>query len=156
MRRLRGSDGSATVELAVVVPIVLLLAMGFLTVVQALYDSHRLASSVGDVARYATRADYLPEGGAACENARRRTLGEVQAYAVAAARVDADDVTVSSDPCLALPGHEIEIVLTDTVSNPLYLAAAGLTNALSRIVGGDDVFPTAGLPIRAEASTYVE
>jgi Flp pilus assembly protein TadG len=148
--------GSATVELALALPIVFLLSMGCMTIVQALYDSHRLAAAVEDGTRYATRADYEPDGTAQCANVRRRTISEVETFTAAAAGGGQNVVvTVTGDPCTAQAGDEVTVTVRDKVSNPLYMATAAMTNAFASLFGRTPFNPS-GLPIKAEAQTYVE
>src|SRR5688500_5369220 len=75
---LRDERGSALVEAPAAIAIVLLLVMGFLTLVQAAWTHHQLADAVRDGSRYATRADWDPES--AFTGSRRRTEDEVRAW----------------------------------------------------------------------------
>jgi hypothetical protein len=165
MSRLRDQRGSAIVEVPFAVCIILLLTMGVTTLVQVTWTHLALSSGVRATERYATHVDYDPVAGGA---ARRRSTDAVKEWAAAVAaeaHVTPDDVTVVGhhepsgieaplDQLVA--GDEVTITVTKTVTNPLYRLGASVTNAVSHVVGGGDVFNPDGVGVTTGASTYVE
>lgn len=157
--------GGALVEVPLAVAIVLMLAMGLTTLVQVAWTHLALSSAVRATTRYATHVEYDPSVGGVD---RRRTDEQVRAWTVevaAEARVAPEDVTIVGrrvpsgaevpiDQLVA--GDEVVITVEKVVSNPLYELAAAITNSVSHVVGGDDVFNPAGIGIEAGATTFVE
>jgi hypothetical protein len=165
MSAIRGERGAVLVETPFAICIVLLLAMGLTTLVQVAWTHLALSSAVEATTRYAAHVEYDPTTGGID---RRRTDEQVMAWAEeVAAEVHDDSVKVSVvghhppstddipvDQLVA--GDEVVVIVTKTVSNPLYRVAASIANAASHVVGEDDVFDPDGIGIKAEAVTFVE
>ena len=157
--------GGALVEAPIAVCIVLLLAMGLTTIVQLAWTHLALSSAVRSTTRYATHVDYDPAAGGI---ERHRSEEQVRAWAAEIAEgagVEPEDVTIVGRHLPSgieapidqlVPGDEIVVIVETVVGNPLYRAAASITNAASHAVGGGDVFDPDGVGIEAGASTYVE
>jgi hypothetical protein len=159
--------GGALVEAPFAICILLLLAMGLTTIVQLAWTHLALSSAVGASTRYATHVEYDPAIGGID---RHRTETQVRTWAeevAAEAGVEPDCGCVTivgrhvpsgvEAPLEELvAGDEIVITVATVVSNPLYRAAASITNAASHVVGGGDVFDPDGIGVKAGASTYVE
>ena len=164
-----GERGTAAVEFAVVVVMLLVLAFGAIALTQVIYTHVQLANSVRAGARYAARSDYDRGGDPACprESApidRRRTEGEVRCYtaeAGSAIGLRQSDVTVSTERGVPLQeathvDHDDVVVVhaEKTVDNPVYALAASVTNALLGPFGGGPL--PAHLSVAAEAAMPVE
>ena len=163
--RLGDERGSALVEAPASLAIVLLLVMGFLTLVQAAWTHHQLADAVRDGARYATRADWDPES--TFTGSRRRTEDEVRAWTARVASkagVDPEEVTIvvrrkGTGQVISLatarPGDEVAVRISSAVDGPAYGVMAGVANAAGAVFGARPFDPD-GLPVSAEAVTYIE
>ena len=157
----RGERGSAMVETTLCIPVVLLLMMGIVTLIQVLWTHLDLAEAARDTARYAARVEYDPST-LPLSSRRHRTVDEVKAWAASVASeagVRPEDVTVTTPddrPLESLQaGDRVTVTIRTTVANPLYATAAGITNTMAGLFGGQP-FPSGGVPIKAEAGTYVE
>lgn len=140
--------GAAVVEIALVVPILVLIASASTYAVRTVLDYTHVAhlSEVG--ARYATRAALDP--GRPGDYSFRPTAEQVAGYVREAAEVDVFDVTVTPEPALARPGDEIEIVVTTHVElGPLGRAANAIAGAFAGLFGGGRPFPDDGYYLSA-------
>ena len=170
MRRLRDEQGSAIVESPFAIGIVLMIAMGVLTITQIAWNHMDLATSVRDASRYASRAEWDPSA-ETVTSARYRTVGEVKAFAARAGSesgVTEENVVVTvvrdDEPVTPAPsndfvlklGDHVTVQILNTVSNPLYKTAASITNAVTGIFPVGHVFDEDGVRITASSSTYVE
>ena len=165
LSRWRDERGSALVETPASLAILLLIILGFLTLVQAAWTHHQLADAVRDGARYATRADWDPE--TTFTGSRRRTEAEVQEWTARVASkvgVDPDEVTVvvrqkGTGQVISLaaarPGDEVVVRISSAVDGPAYGVMAGVANAAGAVFGARPFDPD-GLPVSAEAVTYIE
>src|SRR5688572_15664614 len=162
MTRVRDERGLALVEAPICIAVVLLLMMGVVTLTQVVWTHLDLAEAARDTARYAARVEYDPSV-TPLSSRRHRTAAEVKAWAVSVASeagVTLADVTVTTSngqPLESLrAGDQVTVTIRKTVSNPLYLTAAGITNAVGGLLHVGEPFPEDGMPITAEAQTYVE
>jgi Flp pilus assembly protein TadG len=161
----RDERGGALVETPLAIAIILLLAMGVTTLVQVAWTHLALSSAVRATTRYATHVEYDPSTGGID---RHRTDEQVRAWAeevAAEAHVAPEDVTITGrrvpsgaevpiDQLVA--GDEIVVTVVKVVNNPLYGLAAAVTNTVSHVVGGGDVFNPDGIGIEAGATSFVE
>jgi hypothetical protein len=148
------------VEMPLCIAVVLLLLMGALTLTQVIWTHHELAQAARESTRYAARVEYDPST-TPLSSRRHRNESEVRAWAAQLADdagVQASDVTVTaSGPLESLhAGDTVTVTIQTTVSNPIYRTAAGLTNAVSGLLHLGQAFSPDGVPIKAEAKTYVE
>lgn len=166
--------GSAMVESVFGIAIILMLAMGVLTLTQAVWTHLDLSSTTRDVARYAARVEYDPSPSSGSVSAsRHRTEDQIAAYAqqagkeagvtvtspctISNGKAVCGDVTISpADPDTLRTGDEITVTITKTVSNPLYKVGAAITNAAATVFHVGHPFNENGLPIKSEATSYVE
>jgi Flp pilus assembly protein TadG len=154
--------GSAMVEAPFCIAVVLLLMMGIVTLVQVVWTHLDLADAVRDTTRYAARVEYDPSAVPA-GSSRHRTAAEVKAWAesmAAESGIHAADVAVTTSSGAPLEslhaGDLVTITITTTVHNPLYRMAANTTNAMAGLLHVGQPFNPDGVPIKAEAETYVE
>jgi Flp pilus assembly protein TadG len=161
MRR-RDERGAAMVEAPVCIAVVLLLLMGVVTLTQVLWTHLDLAKAAKDTARYAARVEYDPSA-TVLSSRRHRTADEVKAWAAsvaAEAGVRPQDVTVTTSDGSRLEslrtGDQVTVTIRTTVANPLYAMAASVTNTMAGLIRAGQPFPEGGVPIKAEAQTYVE
>lgn len=158
-------QGGALVEVPLAVVVLLLLAMGLTTLVQVAWTHLALSSAVRATTRYAAHVEYDPSVNGID---RRRTDEQIRAWAAevaAEARVAPEDVTITGrrgptgievSVNQLIAGDEVVITVEKLVSNPLYELGAAITNGLSHVVGGGDVFDPDGIGIEAGATTFVE
>ena len=166
--------GAAMVESILGMAIILLVSMGLLTLTQVVWTHLDLSSTTRDVARYAARVEYDPSPSVGSVNSsRHRTEDQIAAYAKQAAaesgvevtspcvisggKAVCGDVTISpANPDALRTGDEITVTITKTVSNPLYRVAASVTNAAATVFHVGHPFDENGVPIKSEATSYVE
>ena len=143
MRAGRDERGAAAVELALVLPVLALVAMATAPLVRLYADHAQVVALAQHGARYATRADRDPERG---DVARYRpTADEVRASVADAAEIPVT-VTVTPSPDDALPGDSVTvIVVADRPIGPLGV----VVNAAAGLVGGEPPFPDGGVELRS-------
>ena len=168
MRRLQNDRGAAMVEAPIGMAIILLIAMGVLTLTQVTWTHMDLSSAVRDATRYATRAEWDPSA-TTVTSERYRTVGEVKAFAAQAASesgVKPEDVvvtitrdgstfTANDTEVLQLDDH-VTVEIPHQVSNPLYQTAASLTNTAAGLLHIGRPFNEDGVDIKATSTSYVE
>lgn len=172
LRRLRaGEAGAETVELAIILPVVLLLALGTYPLLDVMAIHRDIGRIADEAAVYATRVDNNPTAtttNAVCGSlTRRRSYAEVRDFALqghpALTRVDVfaqpaggpgPDTTAASsaDPCTAPAFSRIHVQLTAAYSTG---PAARTANAIARLISGSDLFPTTA-HVTATAAAYLE
>lgn len=151
-------DGVAVVEMAVVLGLLLLLAVGALPVFSLLVAHTNLGKSTAEGIRFATKVERNPcvAGTADCvfdqsatgclSDARRRpSAAEVTAYLVAAtgnAALDVqvhppDDPSATLQPCNSDPGDPVAVTAAYDHDLGIFAAAA---NAASALTGGGPMF----------------
>lgn len=164
----RNERGGAMVETPFAVVIMAFLAMGIVTLTQALYVHLQLASGVRAGARYASRTDYDPAASPP-SSSRRRSEQEVRAYTVEATGADLSADALTCDPrCVlvtvssggTLPnaprGAEVTVRAETVVDNALYDIGASFTNALAGLLGQGQLLDPAGISVSAEALAILE
>jgi hypothetical protein len=165
---LNNERGAAMVEAPICVAIVLLLAMGILTLTQVVWTHMDLASAVRDGARYGGRTEWDPSAETVTLE-RHRTIEQIQEFAAKAASesgVLEDDVivTVKRDGETVTPGvteplhygDEVTVEIRNFVSNTLYQTAASITNGAAAIFHLGRPFNQDGVHIKAVSTSYVE
>jgi Flp pilus assembly protein TadG len=140
LRRTRREDGAAAVEFAIVLPLLLVFLALVAPLVQFGYEYMVLQRAASHGVRYASRADVNPrvvEGGPT----RRPSVDEVAQFVSDSAngRVAANQVTVTPNPRLALPGELITVSVDYEVS---YGPLAGVASAVKSTFFGGSAFPT--------------
>src|SRR5438552_15456750 len=84
-RRQRGDQGSAIVEAPFAIIVIMLLAMGAITITQMIFVHLSLAHGVRAGVRYASRADYDPSTNTG--SATRRNETDVRVYTAGASGI---------------------------------------------------------------------
>src|SRR5688572_4973038 len=118
MRRFtRREDGAAALELAIVLPILLVLLAFVAPLVKFGYDYMVLQRAAAHGVRYASRADINPQVRSDGSLGRRPLPSEVKAFVSSSSngKVAATAVSVDPNPTLALPGEQITV----TVNYPM-------------------------------------
>ena len=139
LRRLRDDDGVSTLELAWVLPILLLVLSIVLPSLGAGLKYMTLSRATASGIRYATKVDANARE-SAVGLTRRPTAAEVDTFVREAAQpLDLQSVDVSPEPAGALPGEAITVTVSHEVSfGPL----ASLANSLSSVFfGGGELLP---------------
>ena len=140
VRRTRGEEGAAAVEFAIIVSILLMLFTIVAPIVKSGYEYMVLQRAVSHGVRFASRADVNPRVSDSGTLTRRPSVAEVQAFVVEAAQplgVAAGDITVAPEPRVAMPGAQVEVSASYTMSyGVLGTIANGIKQAL---FGGGDV-----------------
>jgi hypothetical protein len=167
--RFRKENGAAVVEAPICIAIILLLAMGVLTITQVVWTHMDLATTARDASRYAGRAEWDPSAEIVTLD-RYRTVGQIRDFAfqagdesellrdqivVTVKRDDAPLTNVSDSTVLHL-GDQVTVEILKTVDNPLYQSAASITNAVAGVFHLGGPFDEDGVDIKAKSSTYVE
>jgi len=150
-RRIRDQRGTAAVEFALFLPILVFLVMTAVPVVSTVigYTQMNQVSEAG--ARYATAAHQDPENPDVYRF--RPDAAAVVAYIHRISDVPLDSVTVSPDPANAFPGTQITVTVTRNVSfGPLGRAA----NWIAGMVNADEPFPEGGVVITSTATMREE
>lgn len=164
----KNERGAALVEAPLCIVIVLLLAMGILTVTQVVWTHMDLASAARDGARYGGRTEWDPSATPVTLE-RHRTIEQIKKFAAQAAGesgVDEDQVvvTVSRDGAPVTPapseplryGDQVTVEIRNFVSNSLYQTAASITNGMARIFHLGVPFNEDGVHIKSVSTSYVE
>lgn len=135
--RLGRDEGSATVELGIVLPVLLILIAGVAPLIKFGLEYMVLTRAVSHGLRYATRVDsnahYIHDG---VTLSRRPSASEVQAFVRDAAgplELSVADIAVVPDPVGALPGEPVKVEATHEVS---FGVLADLANAAKDLIGG--------------------
>ena len=140
-RRMRREEGAAAVEFAIIVSILLLLFTMVVPIVKSGYEYMVLQRAVSHGVRFASRADVNPRVSDTGTLTRRPSVAEVQEFVVEAAQpvgVSAANITVTPEPRAAMPGAQVEVEATYTMS---YGVLGDIANGIKRaLFGGDDVF----------------
>lgn len=172
MRRRDDDTGAAIVEAPFAIGIIMLFAMGVLTITQVAWNHLNLANSVRDASRYASRAEWDPSA-QTVTLARYRTIAEIKnfattaggdsglSYSDVAVKVERNglDVTppASQEKTFTVQrGDEVTVTVTHLVSQGLYQTAATATNAVTSIFHVGHIFDPNGVHITASSSTFVE
>lgn len=133
--RRHGEDGAATVEFALILPILLVIVALMAPLVRAGYEYMVLQRAVSHGVRFASRADVNPRNDGGTWT-RRPSEAEVQSFvrdAAAPITVAAGDVAVNPIPRLALPGEQITVTANYTIR---YGFLADIANSIKTIFFG--------------------
>lgn len=139
---LRGDRGLASLEIAMILPMLLLILLVAVPLVTEGWDYLVVTGATSSGIRYASRVDenarttstFAPVCTVSSPT-RRPSACEVQQFIQQAAAPLGVSVTVSPDPTVTLPGEPITVTSTYTVTFPL----AGAVNAFSRVFFGGSV-----------------
>jgi Flp pilus assembly protein TadG len=131
---LRRDDGSSTLELGLIVPILMLLLVTVMPLVKAGGEYMVVSRASAHGIRYATRVDANARMSSGGYLTRRPTTDEVSTFVREAADpLVLTDVSVSPEPASSLPGDLITVRSTYTVS---FGPIAGLANDVSELFFG--------------------
>lgn len=139
LTRRRSEEGGATVEFALVLPILLAMIVFMAPLVKAGYEYMVLQRAVAHGVRFASRADVNPrnDGGVLT---RRPSQAEVQQFVITAAQpigMTPGDITVSPNPRLAVPGEQIVVTANYTIS---FGVLADIANSVKAALFGGGTF----------------
>ena len=134
----RGSTerGSAAIELAVFLPVFILLVLAAFSATELFWNHRHLDDVTEAAARFATAAPDefrgpRPAGTQPTPEAVSAFVGEISELPVL-------DVQVSPNPLHVGPGQEVTVAVTlEHEVGPI----AGIVNALNELIGNDPVFP---------------
>jgi Flp pilus assembly protein TadG len=119
VRRTRGEQGAAAVEFAIIVSILLMLFTMVVPIVKSGYEYMVLQRAVSHGVRFASRADVNPRVSDSGTLTRRPSVSEVRQFVVDAAQpvgVSAANITVIPEPRAAMPGAQVQVEATYTMS----------------------------------------
>ena len=149
--RFRSERGAAAVELALFLPIMLLLAALSVGAVRMVADQNHLNQITESAARYATRSAADP--GSSGPYSTRRTTAEVVAYVERLSDLPVLETLVSPEPALTFSGDDVTVTVTvQHDAGPLADAA----NALVGLIGQDPVFQEGGVQMRSAVTMRKE
>lgn len=149
-RRIHPERGAAAVELALFLPLLVLLAALSVGAVRMVADQNHLNQVTETAARYATRAGTDP---GSVTYSTHRTTAEVIAYVEELSDLPVLEVLVTPDPTLAFPGDGVTVAITvQHDAGPLADAA----NALSGLIGQGPVFPEGGKQMQSAVTMRKE
>lgn len=135
----KNETGGAAVELALFLPILVLLVAASVGAVRMVADQNHLNQVTESAARFATRSSVDPMNPEPYST--RRTTAAVVAYVEELSDLPVLAVVVSPDPTLAYPGTDVTVSVTvQHDAGPLADAA----NAVAGLLGQDPVFPEGG------------
>lgn len=137
-RRLLRDDGTSVIELAFVLPVLLLVVALTVPTVKAGWEYVTLTRATSHGVRYASRVDVNARD-SAVGLTRRPTAAEVEAFVRdAAGGLGLTEVTVTPEPAGALPGETIRVTATHEITfGPL----ADLANAVGGLFGEGALLP---------------
>jgi hypothetical protein len=133
-------DGVSTVELAFIVPFLLLLMTTVIPIVKAGWEYMAVSRATAHGIRYATRVETNARYSPAGDLTRRPTRGEVQDFVKeAAGPLTLSSVSVSRDPSKSLPGVLITVKSSYVITfGPL----AEIANSVkTTFFGGNPLLP---------------
>lgn len=135
----RSEHGAAAVELALFLPMLVLLVAASVGAVRMVADQNHLNQVTESAARFATRSAIDPMNPELYST--RRTTAAVVAYVEQLADLPVLGVVVTPDPTLAYPGDDVTVSVTvQHDAGPLADAA----NAVAGLLGRAAVFPEGG------------
>lgn len=135
----RREEGASTVELAIVLPMLLLLIASIAPLVRTGYEYMVVQRAVAHGVRYATRVEANVQPG---QVNRRPTQDQVKAFVSTAAEpltLPAANVTVSPNPATTLPGVGVQVQATYTMN---YGILATFVNNIKSVFFSGSAFPT--------------
>ena len=149
--RFSSETGAAAVELALFLPVMILLAALSVGAVRLVADQNHLNQVTETAARYATRSAADP--GSAGPYSTRRTVAEVKAYVETLSDLPVVETLVSPDPMLTFSGDDVTVTITvQHDAGPLADAA----NALVGLMGQGPVFQEGGVQMRSAVTMRKE
>ena len=135
----RSETGGAAVELALFLPILVLLVAASVGAVRMVADQNHLNQVTESAARFATRSSVDPLNPEPYGTAR--TAAAVAAYVEELSDLPVLEVVVTPEPTTAYPGTDVTVSITvHHDAGPLADAA----NAVAGLIGQDPVFPEGG------------
>lgn len=140
LRIARREEGASVIELAFVLPVLLLVFAATVPVVKSGWEYLSLTRATAHGVRYASRVDVNARE-SSVGLTRRPTADEVEAFVRdAAGGLNLDSVTVTPEPAGALPGEAITVTATyEFTYGPLADIANGVVGLAS--FGGDQLLP---------------
>lgn len=137
---MRREDGVSTMELALVLPVLLLLLVVVVPVVKAGWEYMVVSRASAHGVRYATRVDTNARMSSAGYLTRRPTTAEVESFVRDAAQpLELASVSVAPEPAGSLPGDLVAVRARYVVS---FGPVAGVANSVkSLFFGGGDLLP---------------
>lgn len=140
MRRFtRREEGAAAMELAIILPLLLVLMAFVAPLVKFGYDYMVVQRAAAHGVRFASRADINPQLRSDGSLGRRPLAAEVKSFVADSSngKVGAASVSVNPVPSLALPGEQITV----TVDYPMsYGPLAEIANAVKGAFFGGGAF----------------
>ena len=137
--RTRGEEGAAAVEFAIIVSILLLLFTFVAPIVKSGYEYMVLQRAVSHGVRFASRADVNPRVSDSGTLTRRPSTAEVRQFVVQSAQpvgVSAGDITVTPEPKAAMPGAQVQVSATYTMT---FGVLGDIANGIKRTFWGGDL-----------------
>ncbi len=143
--------GAAAVELALFLPMLILLVALSVGAVRMVADQNHLNQVTESAARFATRSSVDPLNPEPYSTAR--TSASVAAYVEHLSDLPILEVVVSPDPTTAYPGTDVTVSITvHHDAGPLADAA----NAVAGLIGKGPVFPEGGRPMHSAVTMRKE
>lgn len=147
----RSDTGAAAVELALFLPLLVLLMAASVGAVRMVADQNHLNQVTETAARYATRSSVDPLHPEPYST--RRTAAQVEAYVEDLSDLPVLEVLVTPDPTLAFPGTDVTVSVTvQHDAGPLADAA----NAVAGLLGQGPVFPEGGKQMQSAVTMRKE
>ena len=152
MTRLRPDErGAAALELALFLPVLVLLVGLAVGAVRMVGDQNHLNQVTESAARFATRSAVDPMNPEPYRT--RRTPEAVAAYVEELSDLPVLEVSVTPDPTIVYPGSDVTVSVTvHHDAGPL----ADLANTLVGLIGQDPVFPEGGLQMSSAVTMRKE
>lgn len=151
MRRLlRREEGSAAMELGLVIPVLLVLLAFVAPLIKFGYDYMVVQRAASHGVRYASRADVNPQLRTDGSLGRRPLPSEVASFVSASSdgKITASNVAVEPDPSKAVPGERITV----TVNYPLsYGPLAEIANGVKAAFFGGGAFLPSTTTVKVSA-----
>lgn len=147
----RDERGAAAIELALFLPMLVLLVAFSVGAVRMIADQNHLNQVTESAARFATRSSVDPMNPEPYSTAR--TPAAVAAYVEEMSDLPVLEVVVTPDPTTAYPGTDVTVSITvHHDAGPL----AGVANAVAGLIGKDPVFPEGGRPMQSAVTMRKE
>lgn len=148
---MKNERGAAAVELALFLPVLILLVGLGVGAVRMVGDHNHLNQVTESAARFATRSSVDPMN--PVPYSTRRTPEAVAAYVEELSRLPVLEVVVTPDPTIAYPGTDVTVSVTvHHDAGPL----ADLANAVADLIGQDHTFPEGGVQMRSAVTMRKE
>ena len=149
--RTRSERGAAAIELALFLPMLVLLVAFSVGAVRMVSDQNHLNQVTESAARFATRSSVDPLDPEPYSTVR--TPAAVAAYVEELSDLPVLEVVVTPDPMTVYPGADVTVSITvHHDGGPLADAA----NAVAGLIGQDPVFPEGGRPMSSAVTMRKE